>query len=280
LLALWAFVIIFQYGMFPAVIRIAVNGVEVAHPLSSRRMPVGLELIEAEREFFAVAHIEMACAMIALVAASSNAFDRLWESRHARLFVTLVWALAIAALCCETWIRQVGFPRISPAFAEVWPIVPQLAVLLIGLIPVVYIAARASLDGTDLHPAQWRAHPQAYLHERRFILAIAFVVAATQVAHNVLSITAYQGMFGSPLQPFSVLYDFLSNPEYDWTLAMMILAAQRFLAARKNSMDQFVTYGLSRRRFVGNSLLLVVAGIPLTYAMSAWSIAAWLPFGW
>jgi hypothetical protein len=278
-----AMIVIVDAGLLPTLVRIAINGVEGAEPLVWKRSPVGMELVAAEQKFLFVSIFESVCALVGFGAAAwwASSGDRR-EIRKRRIVGNVAVLAASASIGAEGWIRFVGWPAISPSMAEVLLYVPRLTALLITAIAVCYLAARMSCNSNESRPVLWRVHPRAYLHERRLVLVVAFVVAAVRIAGGIIEGFDYQGFLSAlttTANHLEFFFGFLVAAENYWPLAIAVVSVQQFRIAGGAITSDAVTFDFSWRRFVRNAAMFGLVMTSLALAARTWSVAAWLPFG-
>jgi hypothetical protein len=273
--------ILFDAGLVPALVIMALNGVEASHPLSWQRSAIGLNLARVETWFVVIVHLQV------LMALAAALFSFAWatsppKSRLATRALVAAVMLALAAIGAEVALRAAVWPVMSPSFAEAMPLVPVLAVVLILAVAVVYAAARSSYLRERQSPALWRIHPDAYLQERRPVLAVAFLLSLVQIGRGVMEGITYSSFnfMGGGASWIELAFSPLLLPAYYWPLAMVFLSARQWLAASRRDAESFVTTAYSWRRFATGMFVFPLVAISLAFALCNWRIAIWIPMGW
>jgi hypothetical protein len=149
-------------------------------------------------------------------------------------------------------------------------------------IVVIYLAARAAVDREHFTPVSWRTHPDAYLHERRIVLALMGLDSIVFLGYLIETFLGVQNVFGffTGNTFLWLCQGVLSYAETYWALATILLVGQRFFASRRSSSQIYVTPDFSWRRFCGFALLFAIMAITIEQIARGLCLALWLPLAW
>jgi hypothetical protein len=186
------FVICLSGSMLPALVHLAIRGIEATRPGLVygvfRDVDAWTDLTDVTNQFFAKAAVSAALVPLNLALTAVLA----WQWRRGPLRRALIAAPLAAGLVVTTgftvWVARDGFASISPSVAPFLTFEPVYRWVLFGLL----IGLASAAIGTQFSyranawkqvpQVAWDRHPGTYLHQRA---AVLFVLLAICVAHIV-----------------------------------------------------------------------------------------------